>query len=216
MIGHGSSSVLKSKDKIDATPKHIERILETEGYDKAHLVGVSVGSLIAQYFALKYPKKVSSLTSLGGYNINQDDKEVKKIQNSSNFGLVLRALFSMKSFRKKTAKLSCHSPNGRALFYQSMSNYKRKSFLTMQGLQNVIKERNNVNADYPTLILVGEFDLEIARKMAKEWNSENSVSVFYEIKNAGHCANLDQPLQFNMLLEKFIHKTSKELTEKEE
>ena len=50
----------KSKDKIDASAKHINEIMKIEGFDKAHLVGVSMGSLIAQYFALNYPEKTKS------------------------------------------------------------------------------------------------------------------------------------------------------------
>ena len=200
-IGHGLSKANKSKDKIDASTKHIEKILELEGFDKVHIVGVSMGSLIAQYFALQYPDKILSLTALGGYNINKENKEVAKAQNSSNFGLVLRAIFSMNSFRKKTAEITCHSENGQALFYKTASLYERKSFMVMQGLQNVIKDRENLITEYPTLILTGEFDIDLAKKMAKEWHSEIDNSEYYMIENAGHCANIDKPQEFNEIVE---------------
>jgi len=101
LIGHGLSKVNKSKDKIDASIKHIDEIMKVEGFENAHLVGVSMGSLISQYFALKYPEKTKSLTALGGYDINKKNKEVAKAQRSVNLKLVVRAVFSMKSFRKK-------------------------------------------------------------------------------------------------------------------
>jgi 3-oxoadipate enol-lactonase len=208
-IGHGLSKANKSKDKIDASSKHIEKILELEGFDKVHIVGVSMGSLIAQYFALQYPEKILSLTALGGYNINKENKEVAKAQNSSNFGLVFRAIFSMNSFRKKTAEITCHSENGQALFYKTASLYERKSFMVMQGLQNVIKDRENLITEYPTLILSGEFDIDLAKKMAKEWHSEIYNSEYFMIENAGHCANIDKPLEFNEILEEFFHKKKK-------
>jgi pimeloyl-ACP methyl ester carboxylesterase len=207
-IGHGLSKSNKSKDKIDVSTKHIERILEIEGFDKVHLVGVSMGSLIAQYYALQYPEKILSLTALGGYNINKGNKEVAKAQNSSNFGLVIRAMFSMKSFRKKTAEIACHSEDGQALFYETASLYERKSFMVMQGLQNVIKDRKDIKTDYPTLLLTGEFDIDLAKKMANEWNSETGNSEYVMIENAGHCANIDKPLDFNRLVDGFIQKTN--------
>ncbi len=37
-----------------------------ENIEKANLVGVSLGSLLVQDFALKYPEKTLSLTALGG------------------------------------------------------------------------------------------------------------------------------------------------------
>ena len=206
LLGHGLSKANKSKDKIDASIKHIERILDIEGFDKAHFVGVSMGSLIAQYFALNYPEKTKSLTALGGFDINKENKEVAKAQRSVNLKLVIRAVFSMKSFRKKASQQICKSEKGQALFYETTSHYERKSFMVMQGLQNVIKDRVSIKPEYPTLMLVGEFDIELSKKMAKEWNSEIKNSNYYLIENAGHCANLDKPLEFNKIVNEFIER----------
>lgn len=206
LIGHGLSKANKSKDKIDVSVEHIDKILKTEGYDKVHLVGVSMGSLIAQYYALHYPEKVQSLTALGGYDINIEDKEVAKVQRSSNMGLIFRAVFSMQSFRKKTAEITCFSEKGQYLFYETESLYERKSFMVMSGLQNIIKNRTGIHPEYPTLILTGEHDIELAKVMAKKWHSVNAKSQFYTIKNAGHCANIDEPSEFNSVLDTFIEK----------
>jgi len=208
LLGHGLSKANKSKDKIDASAKHINEILKIEGFEKAYLVGVSMGSLIAQYFALNYPEKVRSLTALGGYDINKENKEVSKAQRSSNLSLIFRAVFSMKSFRKKTAEITCKSKKGQALFYKTASHYERKSFMVMQGLQNVIKDRENIKPQYPTLILSGEFDIEFAKKIAKKWHSEIENSKYYLIENAGHCANLDKPLEFNRIVKEFIEEVN--------
>ncbi len=208
LIGHGLSKAKKSKDKIDASSEHIKKILEIEGFDKAHLVGVSIGSLIAQYFALNYPEKIKSLIALGGYDINKESKEVVKAQRYSNLSLIFRAIFSMKAFRKKTAKITCKSERGQALFYETASHYERKSFMVMQGLQNVIKDRKNIKTEYPTLILTGEFDIELAKKMAKEWHSDLDNSEYFIIENAGHCANIDKPLVFNKVVKEFIDRNN--------
>ncbi|MCD6090232.1 MAG: alpha/beta hydrolase [Bacteroidales bacterium] len=204
LLGHGLSKANKSKDKIDASAKHINEIMKIEGFEKAHLVGVSMGSLIAQYFALNYPEKIKSLTTLGGYDINKENREVAKAQRSVNLKLVIRAVFSMKSFRKKTAEITCKSKKGQALFYETTNHYERKSFMVMQGLQNVIEDRLNSKPQYPTLILTGEFDIELSKKMAKEWHSEIDNSKYYIIENAGHCANMDKPLEFNRIVKEFI------------
>jgi len=60
-----------------------------------------MGTLIAQYFALKYPDKVNSLTALGGYDINKNNKEAANAQRFENFKLIVKALFSMNSFRRQ-------------------------------------------------------------------------------------------------------------------
>ena len=209
LIGHGLSKANKSKDKLDISSEHIKKILEIEGFNKAHLVGVSMGSLIAQYFALNYPEKIKSLTALGGYNINEENKKVAKAQRSAIFGMLFRAIFSMRSFRKKVAEMTCKSERGQALFYETASFYERKSFMVMQGLQNVIKDRENIKTQYPTLILTGEFDIELAKEIAKEWHSEIDNSEFTMIEDAGHCANIDKPDLFNKTLETFLSALNK-------
>lgn len=206
LIGHGLSKANKSKDYIDASSEHLRQILESEGISKAHLVGVSVGTLIAQYFALQYPEKVKSITALGGYDIDKENKEVVKAQRASNLGLIIRAIFSLKSFRKNAAEMTCCTKRGQALFYETTSLFERKSFMVMQGLSNIIKNRPHVIHNYPTLILAGEFDVELSKKLAKEWNADLNNSAFSVIKAAGHCANIDQPEQFNDLLKGFIDK----------
>ena len=204
LIGHGLSKANKSKDKIDMSSEHINEILKIEGFDKAHLVGVSMGSLIAQYFGLNHPEKTRSLTILGGYNINEKNKRVAKAQRSANLSMIFRAIFSMRSFRKKVAELTCRSERGQALFYETCSHYERKSFMVMQGLQNVIKDRKKIRTQYPILILTGEFDIELVKKIAKEWHTEIDNSEYFMIENAGHCANIDKPDLFNRTLETFL------------
>lgn len=204
LIGHGLSKAKKSKDKIDASSKHIEQILDIEGFDKTHLVGISMGSLIAQYFALEYPEKIKTLTALGGHDINKENKEVAKAQRSYNLSLIFRAIFSMKAFRKMTAENICKSEKGQALFYETTGHYERKSFMVMQGLQNVIKDRKNIKPKYPTLMLIGEFDIELSKKMAKEWHNDIESSEYLMIEDAGHCANIDKPLEFNKIVIEFI------------
>jgi len=206
LIGHGLSKSKKSKDKIDASSKHIEKILDIESFDKVHLVGISMGSLIAQYFALEYPEKIKTLTALGGHDINKENKEVAQAQRSYNLSLILRAIFSMKAFRKMTSENICNSEKGQALFYETTGHYERKSFMVMQGLQNVIKDRKSIKTKYPTLMLIGEFDIELSKKMAKEWHNDIESSEYLMIEDAGHCANIDKPIEFNRVLMEFINR----------
>jgi 3-oxoadipate enol-lactonase len=204
MPGHGLSQT--GKAKIDHAIHHIHSIMENERYNKAHFVGVSMGSLIAQYFALHYTEKVQSLTVLGGYDINADNTELNKAQRSENIKWIVKALFSMNSFRRYVARVSVNRPEQQAKIYEMAKLFTRKSFLAMSGLANVVKHRVDVVLNYPFLILTGEKDLELAIRMSKKWHLENPSSEFHLIKNAGHCANMDDPEAFNGILMKFVNK----------
>ncbi|MDR0419026.1 MAG: alpha/beta hydrolase, partial [Prevotellaceae bacterium] len=212
LIGHGLSRVRKSDDKIDVSAKHIVEIIECEGYSSAHVLGVSMGSLVAQYVGVGYPDKMRSLTVLGGYDINRVNPKLLKEQNSSNIQLMIRALLSMRSFKKYGSGITAYTTEGKIKFYESMRLYTRKSFLVMRGFMNIIKDRNLV-ASYPTLIMVGEHDIPLALDLAREWHRNSEGSEYVEIDNAGHCANLDNVEQFNSALLNFIHKSNRKFQE---
>lgn len=206
MLGHGLSKVGKAKDKIDFTIHHIDTILRNEGYSKAHFAGVSMGTMIAQYYSLHNPDKVQSMTILGGYDINADNKEISKAQRSENIKWIFKALFSMNSFRRYASSVSVSNPVEQAHFYEMASLFTRKSFMVMSGLGNIIKQRDNIDRNYPLLILSGDKDIELAKRMSKNWHDNEPTSQFHEIENAGHCANMDNADEFNRIVMNFIKK----------
>lgn len=204
MLGHGLSKAGKATDKIDATIYHIDTILQMEGFDKAHIVGVSMGSLIAQYFGLKKPDKVLSMTILGGYNINADNREILRAQRSEQIKWIFKAIFSMNSFRRYVAGVSVANAGEQALFYEMASMFTRKSFLAMSGLDKVLQKRDGLTLSYPILIMCGDKDIELAKESSLKWHESEPKSKYKMIENAGHCANMDNSDRFNELLMDFI------------
>ena len=200
LIGHGLSKTNESQDKLDASSRHIAKIMELEGFDSAHFVGVSMGSWIAQYFALNNPEKVKSLTALGGYDINKKSD----ITASVNIGMILRTIFSIKSLRQEAAEICCRTEKGQALFYKTASFYERKSAMVMPGILEIMQDRERIEPKFRTLILTGEYDLDSNKKMATEWHSKLTNSKLSILKGAGHCANIDKPQEFNEIVEAFI------------
>jgi pimeloyl-ACP methyl ester carboxylesterase len=208
LLGHGLSNTENTSSTIDLSTAHIEAIMKAESYEKAHFVGVSMGTLIAQYFALQHPEKVSSMTALGGYDINADNAALAKEQSAEQKNWLWRIVFSMDSFRKYVANVSLFKAEEKVRFYEQAKHFTRKSFQAMAGLENVVKLRPDVKRTYPLLILCGEKDQELALRMSQKWHQEDRTSEFYTIKNAGHCANMDNPSEFNSLVFNFLSKKS--------
>lgn len=200
LLGHGQSKVEKAKDKIDASTDHLIEILEIEGHAKAHIAGVSMGSLIAQQFAFLHPEKVNSLTVLSGYNIHKDDKEIKKAQRKELGKWLFKALFSMDSFRRYVATVSVSDPVEQAHIYEMARSFTRKSFSVMSGLSNILKAREAPKRSYPLLLISGELDIDLSKKKMREWHEEEPESYFYNFMKAGHCVNMDDAQQFNELV----------------
>ena len=208
LLGHGLSRAGKAKDKIDASLLHIEAIIKTEGYERAHFIGVSMGTLIAQYFALFHPDRVLSMTILGGYDINADNKEIAKAQRAEGLKWMVKAIFSMESFRKYVASVSVLRREEQARFHEMARSFTRKSFLVMSGLGKVLQIREGCKRDYPLLILCGDSDIELSRRMSERWHRSQPGSKFCLISEAGHCANMDNPGAFNETVMAFIEGNS--------
>ena len=206
LLGHGLSQAGKAKVKIDSSAEHIEEIFESAGIKSAHLVGVSMGSLIAQYFALKYPGRVLSLTVLGGYSINKENKELARAQRKETFKWLFKMIFSMNAFRKYVASVSLFDKAEQVRFFESAKFFTRRSFKVMSGLGKIVSQRENGQQPFPLLILSGEKDLALALDTSAEWHKEVKDSRFYVIEKAGHCANMDNSAKFNEVLLNFIRR----------
>ena len=200
LIGHGLSKPNNSKLKIEGSIECVLETMKAENIYSIHIAGVSLGSLIAQYFALLHPEKTISLTALGGYNINHIDKRVAQLQQKELFKWLFRIVFSMDAFRRYLASVSAVNGAEQEQFYESVKGFSRKSFPLMSGLSKLIAERKNPRRDYPLLILAGEKDNDLAKKMAECWHNEEPDSMFHIIENAGHCANMDNSERFNNIV----------------
>ncbi|MHB8130173.1 MAG: alpha/beta fold hydrolase [Mobilitalea sp.] len=203
LLGHGQSQNIKTNGGIDNTSEHIKEILEIEGVQKLHLVGVSIGSLLLQDFANKYPDKVLSLCAVGGYDINNYDKGIEKEQGKQQLAFMLKALISIKWFSQSNALITAITKKAQKDFYEMNKLFKRRSFKYMATLEKIMNQFQT-QRNYPLLLLCGESDNELAIKLSKQWNKSEENSVYYTISKAGHCANMDNPIEFNTVLMKFL------------
>ena len=67
-----------------------------------------------------------------------------------------------------------------------------------------MKERKDFESNYPLLILSGEKDIELIQRLSKRWYNSEPTSKYHIIRDAGHCANMDNPDEFNSTLMTFI------------
>ena len=203
LLGHGQSQDIKTGGGIDNSAAHIMEILEIEGIEKLHLVGVSIGSLLLQDFANKYPDKVLSLCSIGGYDINHYDKGIEKEQGKQQLLFMVKALISIKWFSKSNSLITAMTEDAQKDFYEMNKLFKRRSFRYMATLGKIMNQFQT-QRNYPLLLLCGDSDNELAIKLSKKWNEFEKKSVFSTISKAGHCANMDNPVEFNTVLIKFL------------
>ena len=203
LIGHGLSQVENSKHQLDESAKHVAEILNIENKKKAHFIGVSLGSLIIQHVAYVYPNLVNSLVVVGGYSIHRDNKEIMKAQNKETFKMLFMILFAFKKFKRYVANVTVISAIEREIVYESLDKFTRKSLRVLQGIGKIFIPQSKTS-DIPILLVCGEYDLDVEKRSIENWHSIEPKSQLFFISNAGHCANMDNPEEFNKILLEFL------------
>ena len=80
LLGHGKTSLKKTKVSFEDFTKQLNKLINELNFKKIHLVGFSLGALIARHFAHEHSDKLSSLILLGSiYKRTEDQKRV--VQN---------------------------------------------------------------------------------------------------------------------------------------
>lgn len=125
---------------IERTSEYILRILKLEGIQQVHLVGVSIGAVLIQDFANKYPEKVASLCCIGAYDINNFDPSIQKENRGKQIGMMLKALVSIKWFAKSNKSISAATLDAQEAFYQMNIKFKKHSFMYLANLSKLLNK----------------------------------------------------------------------------
>ncbi len=202
VLGHGNSLNANKGDCVENMSDWINRIIIKHGITSAHFVGVSLGSVFIQDFANKYKEKVLSLACFGGYDINNFDISKQKANSKSQMKMMLKAMISIKWFAKANKKISAYTESAQQEFYDLNVQFKKRSLKHLAKLSSLVNRYPNEKRSFPLLVGCGEFDIPTELEIVKEWSSSANCKAVI-IQNAGHCANMDAPTEFNRVLEDF-------------
>lgn len=203
VIGHGNSTRARKGDSIAQMSGWISQILEKENIKKLHIVGISLGAVLAQDFANQYPEAVQSLACFGGYDINNFDRQLQKANGVAQTRMMLKAIFSMKWFAKANQKISAYTEQAQRDFYEMNLGFPRKSFLYLASLNTMINVRQATPRAYPLLIGCGAHDIPMELSAVESWKKHEPDCRAVIVEGAGHCVNMDAPQRFNQILEEF-------------
>ena len=79
LLGHGKTPLKKSKITFTDFSRQLVRLIKELNFNKVHLVGFSLGALIARHFASEHGDKLSSLILHSSiYKRNEEQKRVVK------------------------------------------------------------------------------------------------------------------------------------------
>lgn len=203
IIGHGQSTDTRKGDSIDKMSEWIFDILKVENIEKIHIVGVSLGAVLAQDFANRYSNSVRSLACFGGYDINHFKYKMQKENGAKQMLMMLKSVFSIKWFSKANKKISAYTSQAQDEFFDMNILFPKKSFLFLTTLNSMVNKHKTGKRNYPLLIGCGSFDIPMELEAVKQWKISEPNCRVAIFENAGHCVNMDVPQEFNETVEDF-------------
>ena len=204
LIGHGQSLGTQKGDMIEKMADWMLQIIDKEQINKVHLIGISLGSIIIQDFANKFPEKVASLACFGGYDINNFDPDMQKGNSKVQVLMMLKAIFSIKWFAKSNKKISAFTERAQEEFYQMNIHFPKKSFMYLASLNRMVNKCKSQKREYGLLIGCGEHDIPMELEAVDIWHKSEPESKKVVFKGAGHCVNMDVPEEFNEVMKEFF------------
>ena len=210
LLGHGKTALKKSTVSIEDFSKQLFNLIKELNLNKIHLVGFSLGALIAKHFAYEHSESLKSLILHGCiYKRTEEQKrviknrfEVAKLNTPASKQAALRRWLS-EDFSKK-------NPNIYKKIYSILEKNNPKDFLKCYEIfVNYVDDDNmlkkiNVN----TLIATGENDVGSTPEMSRNLSKMILGSKFIEIRKGKHLCSIECADDVNISFKEFIDKNN--------
>ena len=210
LLGHGKTPLNKSKVNFDDFSNQLLSLINQLEFKKVHLIGFSLGALIARDFASKHTERLCSLIIHGSiYKRTETQKRVvisrwnvAKLNRPASKKAALRRWFT-EDFTKKNPEIYKE-------IYSMLENNSNKNFLKSYELfthyNDDDDEIKKINVN--TLITTGENDIGSTPEMARNLSKVIQGSKFVEIKKGKHLCSIECADDVNIIFKEFIDKNN--------
>jgi pimeloyl-ACP methyl ester carboxylesterase len=199
----------------DRARDDILAVLDGLSIERAHIVGVSMGSLAALHFGLHYPQRALSLTLGGcGYGAERSQRQQFRDESAAFAARIesqgMPAVAGEYGSGPTRVQFENKDPRGYAEFLAQLAEHSTPgSANTLRGVQmqrpSVYDLEEALAAlKVPTLIMAGDEDdpcLEASLYLKRVIPAAG----FALLPKTGHALNLEEPDLFNRLVDDFVH-----------
>jgi 3-oxoadipate enol-lactonase len=200
--GYGDSEDYEGPLRFDDFTADLERVLDSLGEERAHVVGLSMGGRIARNFALKHPQRVRTLTLANtspGFDALSPEEVLKFVEERRH-----RSAESTRRLLGSRARPGAHEELLASFHALHNDSYLKTLEASVAQDRGAPLEKLAV----PTLVITGDEDrvypLGLTQRMAQRIPGARLVV----LEGCGHLSNLEQPEQFNEALLAFFNATS--------
>jgi len=208
--GHGQSGAPAGAYTLEQLAEDVHGLLGGLGIARTHFVGLSMGGMIGQIFALTYPEMVQSLVlcdttsryPAAAAPVWQD--RIKTVEAKGMEPLVEPTLG-----RWFTAPFRARRPD---LMGQVGAMIRATPAQGYVGCCHAIPKINATDrlgaVACPALVIVGEEDPGTPVEMARDIHAALPSAELAILRSASHLSNLEQPEEFNRVLVRFLDKAA--------
>jgi len=203
--GHGrSTGPVRHAQKdftIDRLAKDMVAVLDDAGVGAADWVGNSLGGILALSLMGTDPQRLKRFISFGtAYKLDVPKVVVPFMQLSHK-------IIGTEMMARLGAPMTCKGKNAQAIIYAMLRNLDADAIMRIaKSVECYDLIANARKFSNPILLLRGDQDrtVNLALKPTLEAMEPRDNFSVLDIKNAGHCANLDQPNKVRRAVLEFL------------
>jgi pimeloyl-ACP methyl ester carboxylesterase len=210
--GHGRSDRPKGKYTIEGFAADVLALLNHLQLEKVHLVGISMGGMIAFQIAVDHPQRLLSLTVVN----SSPEVRINSLDNALQMGKrwLFSRLLSMQSIGEMISKLLFPKPEQAALREKVIErwslNDKHAYLASLNAIIGWGVREKLSRITCRVLVITADQDYTpVAQKQA--YVDELRRAQLLVIADSHHATPVDQPQQFNTALLEFIDKPTSKL-----
>lgn len=204
MRGHGGSAGAAEPTSIDDLAGDVVSIVDAEGIESFHLVGLSIGGQIAMRVSLANPERVKSLALCNtAAKIGTEEGWQDRIDAVEKGGLesireaVIARWFAPRFPDRHPAWFAATNDA-----YRRVADAGYAACCRALAVSDLSGEVGSITA--PTLVVGGDADVSTPPELARTLHTQIPGSSLEIIPGAGHLSNLDQPDTFTRLIREFV------------
>jgi 3-oxoadipate enol-lactonase len=210
--GYGDSDDYEGDLNFGDFAADLARVLDHFGASRAHLVGLSMGGVIALDFVARFPERVATLTlcdTLPGFSHLSDEQRREFIRLRQE---PLLAGKEPKDIAPAVAKSLLGKSPRRGAFERlvaSMAALHKASYLkTIASMANYSRAFDLEAINLPAHVVVGAEDTLTPPATSREMARRIPGARLTVIEGCGHLSNIEQPEAFNRAVLAFLEEQS--------
>ena len=206
LIGHGKTALNKNQITMKDFSKQLLQLVDGLNINRFHLVGFSLGSLIARDFAYLNSDRLSSLTIFGTV-YKRSENEKRQIMNRYETMKLKKDISKVRAVQRWfTEKFLKKNPIIYKKIYSMLEKTNHETWLKVYELfvQHEDDDMKIKQITAKTLIITGEEDIGSKPKMSEEISKLIQGSFCKIIKKGRHLCNIECAENFNTTLREFI------------